>query len=95
MVAIALVHIKGFIDNVTARDIHVYEYFEEYDNAINGFKNLGVIEGAFIRSLSQNNFFVYSHATYDNQRMLDSSRFRLPILYNADGNPVYGVCPSL
>ncbi|HBZ25679.1 MAG TPA: hypothetical protein DEO54_05485 [Rikenellaceae bacterium] len=89
-----LVHIKGFIDNAIGRDIQIFEYFEEYDNAVNGFRNLGVIEGAFIRSLSQNNFSVYSSASYENKTMLDTMKFTLPITYHTNGDPIYGVCPS-
>ena len=90
-----LIRITGFIDNATARDIKIFEYFEGYDNAINGFKNLGVIEGAFIRSLSRNNFNVYSFATYDEQNTkIDSMRIYLPVKYGANGDPIYGICPG-
>jgi len=90
-----LVRIKGFIDNAVGRDIKIFEYFEEYDDAVNRIKNLGIIEGAFIRSLSHNNFNTYSYSTYDqNNTLLDSMRFHLPVTHGANGDPVYGICPG-
>lgn len=88
-----LVRINGIIDNADSRDIKFFEYFEGYDNAVNGFKNLGIIEGAFIRSLSNNNFNTYSYSSYDdNNTMRDTMRFFLPVTYSANGDPIYGIC---
>ncbi len=90
-----LVRINGEIDNGWGYKYFVFEYFEEYDTAINGFKNLGIIEGAFIRSLSQNNFNVYACATYDGEStLLDTMRITLPIDYDENGYPIYGDCSN-
>ena len=88
-----LIRINGEVDNGWGYKYHVFEYFEEYDTAINGFRNLGIIEGAFIRSLSQNNFKVYVCATYDGEStLLDTMRISLPIDYDDNGYPIYGDC---
>jgi|GEM_PF-3229561 len=90
-----LVYISGTIDNQAGMDYKIFEYFEDYDNAVNGFKNLGVIEGAFIRSLSINNFSTYSCAIYDQSNNLrDSMRFFLPVTHGTNGQPIYGICPA-
>jgi len=90
-----LVRITSELANKSGRKYHIFEYFEDYDTGINGFKNLGIIEGAFIRSrsLSQNNFNVYSSATYDdNNTLLDSMRSTLYVRYDDKGYPIYGDC---
>lgn len=88
-----LVRITSELANKSGRKYHIFEYFEDYDTGINGFKNLGIIEGAFIRSLSQNNFNVYSSATYDdNNTLLDSMRSTLYVRYDNKGYPIYGDC---
>lgn len=90
-----LVHIRGTIDNPAGMDYKIFEYFEDYDNAVNGFKNLGVIEGAFIRSLSNNNYSTYSCAIYDqNNSLRDTMRSFLPVTYGANGQPIYGICSA-
>ncbi|RIH62864.1 hypothetical protein D1164_22550 [Mariniphaga sediminis] len=72
---------------------YAFEYFDGYDNGINGFKNLGIIEGAFTRSFSQNNFNVYSRASYNNENILqDTMRITLNVEYDEDGYPIYGDC---
>jgi hypothetical protein len=86
-----LVRIKGELNNIYGYKYHIFEYFEDFDNGINGFKNLGVIEGAFIRSLSQNNFNTYYCATYDdNNTQLDTMKIRFPVKLDEKGYPSYG-----
>lgn len=90
-----LIQITGKIDNhdETSADYDIYEYFELYDNGINGFKDLGIIEGAFIRSLSQNNFNLYRCEMYDDEGILQSAmRLTLDVWYNENGHPIYGDC---
>lgn len=87
-----LVSINGEIESGDGNKTHVNEYFEEFDTGINGFKESGIIEGAFIRSLSQNNFNVYTSAIYHNNILIDSMMVRLPVTYSDKDYPVYGNC---
>ncbi len=88
-----LIYIEGKIDNRGIYDYFIYEYFEDYDSSTNGFYTLGIIEGAFIRSLSTNNFKIYASATYDMEGILqDSTKITLELQYDNDGNPIYGDC---
>nr|WP_320021379.1 hypothetical protein [uncultured Draconibacterium sp.] len=88
-----LIRINQESNSNTGRKFYVYEYFEDYDNGINGFKNLGIIEGAFTRSLSNNNFNVYSRASYNSENILqDTMRVTFNVEYDEDGCPIYGNC---
>ncbi|HCT95019.1 MAG: hypothetical protein A2X19_09645 [Bacteroidetes bacterium GWE2_39_28] len=85
-----LVRINGLRETNRGFVYHIFEYFENYDTAINGFNGLGVIEGALIRSLSRNNFHQYSRSTYDgNNFKIDSLRYRLAVKYDSKGYPIY------
>lgn len=86
-----LFQIKGEINNIYGNTYRINEHFQEYDNSINGFKDLGIIEGAFIRSLSQNNFYFYSRSIYDDRNsLMDSMFIRMPVNYDKNGYPIYG-----
>ena len=75
-------------------DCYRIESFENYDTGINGFKNLGIVEGAFFRSLSQNNFNLYSRTTHNanNRQILEEIRIAKPVTYDDKGHPIYGDC---
>lgn len=85
-----LVHISGL--QVTNRGFrsHIFEYFRKFDTGLNGFKNFGIIEGAFIRSLSKNNYNEYARAIYNEDNLIiDSLWIRMPVTYNGEGHPIY------
>lgn len=69
--------------------------FQEFDNMPNPFKNMFFVKGAFFRAFSENNY--KSHTTNEYSRSSDGtlvptwySWFTMPILYNAEGFPMFG-----
>lgn len=67
-----------------------YEYFSQYDNSINGFKNIGFISGAFIRSLSENNYNTYTYERRDEKGVVVFSKEEtIKITYDSSNQPIY------
>jgi len=88
-----LIRINGKIENKGGYNYDIYEYFEDYDNAPNGFKKLRCLEQAFVRSLSENNFNTYKTAMYNNEGIrVDTMGMILPVMLDGNGKPVYGEC---
>lgn len=85
-----LVHISGLMVTNRGFKYHIFEYFRKFDTGLNGFKNFGIIEGAFIRSLSKNNYNEYARAIYDDNNLrTDLLWYRLPVTYDGKGYPIY------
>jgi hypothetical protein len=69
--------------------------FQEYDNKPNPLKNKYYVRGAFFRSFSTNNYKSYTVNEYyqssEGELVLGNSfSFSMPILYDAEGYPMFG-----
>lgn len=66
--------------------------FEDYDNSLNPFKRLQLLEEYFYRSLSQNNFRKYTE-TLDNFGTISTRKTSWTFPYDTKGNIIYYTKP--
>lgn len=91
-----LVKVEEILGDKTSGNYYFVEYqFNNYDSKPNPFKGMYFMEGAFFRSLSENNYLDFSKTIsyYDHgifAGIFKSYNFKMPFTYNSLGYPNFG-----